>query len=72
MLITAGLGIGLALSLGATKLLVSLIEIPNIIFWDTGAAATGLALVTAAALLAALFPSRRAPRVDPMSTLGAE
>ena len=71
-LIAAGLAAGLALSLGATKLLVSVIEIPNILFWDTGAAAAGLGLVTAAALLAAFFPSHRASRVDPMSTLRAD
>ena len=62
-----GIALGTALALGVSRLLAS-----NLVFVDTFdllAYCAGILLVTAAALAAAYFPSRRAARIDPVTTL---
>ncbi len=68
----AGLAVGLALSLAASRLLIAAVELLKMVLWDPVAVVASLALVAAAALLAAYFPSRRASCLDPVSTLRFE
>jgi len=66
----AGLLLGLALALLATRLLTSLLF--GVAPIDPMSFAGGAALLTALALLAALIPATRATRVNPMLSLRAE
>ncbi len=65
-----GLVLGVVLSLGASKLLVHVFFMIHA--FDVAAYVGGLAAVSAAAMTAALIPSRRAARIDPVETLRAE
>ncbi len=66
----AGLCLGLAGSLAATRLLRGLLfEVPE---RDVGSIVAAAAILSAAALAAAWLPSRRAARIDPARTLREE
>jgi ABC-type antimicrobial peptide transport system permease subunit len=66
----AGLCLGLAGSLAATRLLRGLLfEVPE---HDVGSIVAAAAILSAAALAAAWLPSRRAARIDPVRTLREE
>ena len=66
----AGLCLGLAGSLAATRLLRGLLfDVPE---RDVGSVAAATAILSAAALAAAWLPSWRAARIDPISTLREE
>jgi hypothetical protein len=65
-----GLTIGVILAVGASKLLVHVFVMIHA--FDPMAYAGGLGAVAVAAMMAALIPSRRASRIDPVETLRAE
>jgi predicted permease len=62
-----GIGLGTVLSLGVSRLLTSLLTFMNT--FDALAYGGGVLLVAFASLAAAYFPSRRAARIDPITTL---
>jgi predicted permease len=62
-----GLGLGTAMALGVSRFLASHLVFINT--FDLLAYSAGVFLVVAAALGAAYFPSRRAARIDPLTTL---
>jgi putative ABC transport system permease protein len=62
-----GVGLGVALAVGLSRLLASRIVFMRV--FDAPAFAAGVLLVVAAALAAGYIPSRRAARVDPIQTL---
>lgn len=66
-LAVVGIGLGTALALGVSRFLASHLVFVNT--FDLWAYAAGVFLVVAAALGAAYFPSRRAARIDPVTTL---
>ena len=66
-LAAVGVGIGTILALGVSRLFASFLFMMNT--FDVGAYALGIALVSAAAFIASYVPSRRACRIDPISTL---
>jgi predicted permease len=66
-LAVVGIGLGTALALGVSRFLASHLVFVNTFDWL--AYATGVFLVVAAALGAAYFPSRKAARIDPVTTL---
>ena len=66
-LAAVGLGFGTAMALGVSRFLASHLVFINT--FDLLAYGAGMVLVVAAALGAAYFPSRRAARIDPLTTL---
>jgi hypothetical protein len=62
-----GIGLGTALSLGVARLFAAHLVFMNP--FDSLAYGGGVILVTAASLAAAYFPTRRAARIDPITTL---
>ena len=66
-LAVVGIVFGTALALGVSRFLASHLVFVNT--FDSLAYAVGVLLVMAAALGAAYFPSRRAARIDPVTTL---
>jgi predicted permease len=66
-LAVVGIGLGTALALGVSRFLASHLVFVNT--FDFLAYTAGVFLVVAAALGAAYFPSRRAARIDPVTTL---
>lgn len=62
-----GIGLGTALALGVSRLLTSYLVFVNT--FDILAYSGGMFLVAFAALAAAYVPSRRAARIDPLTTL---
>src|ERR1700730_1060053 len=62
-----GIGLGTALALGVSRMFASHLVFINT--FDLLAYSGGVLLVAAAALAAAYFPSRRAARIDPVTTL---
>ena len=62
-----GIAIGTVLALGVSRLFASHLVLINT--FDLIAYSTAICLVAAAALAAAYFPSRRAARIDPLTTL---
>jgi predicted permease len=66
-LAVVGIGLGTALALGVSRFLASHLVFVNT--FDSLAYAAGGFLVVAAAIGAAYFPSRRAARIDPVTTL---
>jgi ABC-type antimicrobial peptide transport system permease subunit len=66
-LAAVGIGLGTALALGVSRLLAAHLVFINT--FDLLAYAAGVFLVVAASLGAAYFPSRRAARIDPLTTL---
>ncbi|MGD0297871.1 MAG: ABC transporter permease [Bryobacteraceae bacterium] len=66
-LAAVGLGLGTIMALGVSRFLAShLVFVNTFDLWAYGA---GVVLVVGAALGAAYFPSRRAARIDPLTTL---
>jgi len=68
--VAAGLGVGLLASLATTRLVRGLLH--GIEPTDPISFATGAAVLLLAAVLASLFPARRAVRTDPVESLRAE
>ena len=66
-LIAIGIGLGTALSVGASRLLASHLTFLNT--FDTLAYSGGVLIVACSSLFAAYLPSHRAARIDPMMTL---
>ncbi len=66
-LAAVGIGLGTVLSLAASRLLAAHIVFMNT--FDTLAYGGSMILVTAASLAATYFPTRRAARIDPITTL---
>ena len=66
-LAAVGIGLGTAMALGVSRFLASHLVFINA--FDLLAYAAGVVLVVAASLGAAYFPSRRAARIDPVTTL---
>lgn len=66
-LAVVGIGLGTALALGVSRFLASHLVFVNT--FDLLAYAAGVFLVLAASVGAAYFPSRRAARIDPVTTL---
>jgi ABC-type antimicrobial peptide transport system permease subunit len=66
-LAVVGIGLGTALALGVSRFLASHLVFMNT--FDVLAYSGGVLLVAGAALAAAYFPSRRAARIDPVTTL---
>jgi ABC-type antimicrobial peptide transport system permease subunit len=66
-LAVVGIGLGTALALGVSRFLAAHLVFVNT--FDLLAYAAGVFLVVAAAIGAAYFPSRRAARIDPVTTL---
>jgi ABC-type antimicrobial peptide transport system permease subunit len=62
-----GIGLGTVLALVVSRLLASQMVLVNT--FDLLAYSGGMLLVAAAALIAAYIPSRRAARIDPLTTL---
>jgi ABC-type antimicrobial peptide transport system permease subunit len=70
MLVAAGTAIGLAASVGATRVMSGLLyEVSPL---DPVVFVTVAALLAAAGFFASLFPARRATRVDPVVALRVE
>ena len=65
-----GLAIGLPATIGLARMLANLIFGVN--EYDPATFATGLIVLTGAALIASYIPARRAARVDPIVTLRTE
>jgi ABC-type antimicrobial peptide transport system permease subunit len=66
-LVALGIGVGLASSTGATRVLAGLLfEVPPV---DPLSYATGIVALVVPALLAGLLSSRRASRIDPLVAL---
>ena len=65
-----GIALGLALSIGASSLMKSLLF--GVRAWDLSTLAAVAAVLGAFALLASFIPARRAARVNPMEALRAE
>ncbi len=63
----AGIGVGLALSMSATRLLGSLLFEPR--GWDWWTSLAAAAILSAVALAAACLPARKASLIDPVRTL---
>jgi len=70
MLTLAGLGVGLALAMAATRLMTSLLYGFRPDYLPVIAAVTGTLLFVA--VIACLIPARRASRTDPMIALQHE
>jgi predicted permease len=66
-LAAVGLGFGTAMALGVSRYLAAHLVFINT--FDLSAYTTGVFLVVTASLAAAFFPSRRAARIDPLTTL---
>jgi predicted permease len=66
-LAVTGIGLGTALALGVSRLFASHLVFVNT--FDRVAYSAGVLLVVVASLAAAFFPSRRAARIDPVTTL---
>jgi len=66
-LAVVGIGLGTLLALGVSRFLASHLVFINT--FDLSAYTAGVFLVVAASLGAAYFPSRRAARIDPVTTL---
>jgi predicted permease len=62
-----GIGLGVFLALGLSRLIAS--EMVFLRAFDPAAFSAGVLLVACAALAAGYFPSRRAARIDPITTL---
>jgi predicted permease len=65
-----GLGIGLTLAVALSRALASTLVMMDT--FDVAAFSAGLVIVTAACLVAAFYPARRAARVEPMVALRIE
>ena len=70
LVVTAGLALGVVASLGATRLMASLLY--NVSYNDFVTLTGVSALLTAVALIASYVPARRAMRVDPIVALHYE
>jgi predicted permease len=70
VLSAVGVGIGLVMALGVTRLMTSLLF--GIAATDVVTYATAVAVIVAAAALASYLPARRAAAIDPIETLKAE
>jgi hypothetical protein len=66
----AALALGVAAALALTRLMASLLYCVKL--WDPAAIVSVAVLLSAVALLATYFPSRRASRADPMIALRYE
>ena len=65
-----GVGVGLVVALGATRLMASLLF--GVAATDVVTYATAVGVIVAAAALASYLPARRASAIDPIETLKAE
>lgn len=70
LLTAIGIAVGLALSIGASMLMKSLLF--GVRAWDLGTLAAVAALLGGFALLASFIPARRAARINPVDALRAE
>ena len=70
VLVVAGLGAGIAIGLGVTRFLASMLFAVHPLDWPTYAAV--VAILLGVGLLAGYVPARRASRVDPMVALRYE
>jgi ABC-type antimicrobial peptide transport system permease subunit len=64
--------VGLLVSFSALGVLAAIVPLQNVSILNPGAFAAGTTIVAFAAGLAALFPSRKAIRIDPVHSLRAE
>lgn len=64
-----GIAVGATAALGVSRVLASQLELPMFDSIDGVAFLMGMGLVVAASAFAAWFPSRRAARIDPITTL---
>jgi ABC-type antimicrobial peptide transport system permease subunit len=71
-LVAIGSGVGLLVSFSALGVLAAIVPLQNVSILNPGAFAAGMTIVAFAAALAALFPSRKAIRIDPVQSLRAD
>jgi putative ABC transport system permease protein len=71
-LVAIGSGVGLIVSFSALGILAAIVPLQNVSILNPAAFSVGTAIVGLAAALAALFPSRRAARIDPSHSLRAD
>jgi putative ABC transport system permease protein len=71
-LVAIGSGVGLLVSFSALGILAAIVPLQNVSILNPAAFSVGTALVAMASALAALFPSRKAIRVDPSHSLRAD
>ena len=71
-LVAIGSGVGLLVSFSALGVLAAIVPLQNVSILSAGAFTVGTAIVAVAAALAALFPSRKATRIDPSDSLRAD
>jgi putative ABC transport system permease protein len=71
-LVAIGSAIGLLVSFSVLGILAAIVPLQNVSILNPGAFTVGTAIVGLSAALAALFPSRKATRIDPSHSLRAD
>lgn len=71
-LVAIGSAVGLLVSFSALGVLAAIVPLHNVSILNPAAFSVGTAVVAVASALAALFPSRKATRVDPSHSLRAD
>jgi putative ABC transport system permease protein len=71
-LVAIGAGVGLLVSFSVLGVLAAIVPLQNVSILNPAAFTVATVVVAVAAALAALFPSRRATRIDPSQSLRAD